>query len=327
MFFTRAIPNRFHISSPAGEAIAMSVNNSDSKETINSLIYFLRAEESKRKKRVERQRLRQRQRRGAKVFRSVINSTGHLTLAPSRLFEKTPMSPSDSLDEIALQIPRRHINISIFGFSLLLNLTIVFQLIKENERVDYIMIEFAFKITQGKRCIHLPAELNKTQVKSTLSGSLRQLVYLFVGKVNLLVDCMRDNGISDNKLKQEEEITLLLTALSDFKANIKFPSEIRQEDKFETAKDFSIKVLTAWFTSVNLQDSTTFALDTLTNRFANSAEKAKRSRFKISASIFTSVLLLRTERQYMLFFYNATFIKRNRIQSAHKSLLRGLEMQ
>uniref|UniRef100_A0A1B0F9A6 Uncharacterized protein n=1 Tax=Glossina morsitans morsitans TaxID=37546 RepID=A0A1B0F9A6_GLOMM len=68
--------------------------------------FYFRAEESKRKKRVERQRLRQRQRRGAKVFRSVINSTGHLTLAPSRLFEKTPMSPSDSLDEIALQIPR-----------------------------------------------------------------------------------------------------------------------------------------------------------------------------------------------------------------------------
>uniref|UniRef100_A0A1A9X3G6 Uncharacterized protein n=1 Tax=Glossina brevipalpis TaxID=37001 RepID=A0A1A9X3G6_9MUSC len=66
----------------------------------------IRAEESKRKKRVERQRQRQRQRRGAKVFRCVNNSTGHLTLAPSRLFEKTPMSPSDSLDEIALQIPR-----------------------------------------------------------------------------------------------------------------------------------------------------------------------------------------------------------------------------
>nr|XP_036219057.1 potassium channel subfamily T member 2 isoform X18 [Bactrocera oleae] len=65
-----------------------------------------RAEESKRKKRVERQRQQQRQRRGAKVFRCVSDSTGHLTLAPSRLFEKTPMSPSDSLDEIALQIPR-----------------------------------------------------------------------------------------------------------------------------------------------------------------------------------------------------------------------------
>ncbi|XP_037891517.1 uncharacterized protein LOC119638667 [Glossina fuscipes] len=75
-----------------------------------------RAEETKRKKRVEHQRLRQRQRRGAKVFRSVVNSTGHLTLAPSRLFEKTPMSPSDSLDEIALQIPRRVITIIIFSY-------------------------------------------------------------------------------------------------------------------------------------------------------------------------------------------------------------------
>ncbi|XP_054090369.1 potassium channel subfamily T member 2 isoform X2 [Zeugodacus cucurbitae] len=68
--------------------------------------FVVRAEESKRKKRVERQRQQQRQRRGAKVFRCVSDSTGHLTLAPSRLFEKTPMSPSDSLDEIALQIPR-----------------------------------------------------------------------------------------------------------------------------------------------------------------------------------------------------------------------------
>ncbi|XP_055918259.1 potassium channel subfamily T member 2 isoform X6 [Eupeodes corollae] len=65
-----------------------------------------RAEESKRKKRVERQRQQQRQRRGAKVFRCVSDSTGHLTLGPSRLFERTPMSPSDSLDEIALKIPR-----------------------------------------------------------------------------------------------------------------------------------------------------------------------------------------------------------------------------
>ncbi|KAI5700717.1 hypothetical protein M8J75_002314 [Diaphorina citri] len=32
-----------------------------------------------------------------------------LTLAPSRLFEKTPLTPSDSLDEIALKIPS-HIN-------------------------------------------------------------------------------------------------------------------------------------------------------------------------------------------------------------------------
>ncbi|CAD7077940.1 unnamed protein product [Hermetia illucens] len=68
-----------------------------------------RAEETKRRKRAERQR----QRRGAKVFRCVSDSTGHLTLAPSRLFEKTPMSPSDSLDEIALQIPRRQCSYAI----------------------------------------------------------------------------------------------------------------------------------------------------------------------------------------------------------------------
>uniref|UniRef100_A0A1I8NFH7 RCK N-terminal domain-containing protein n=1 Tax=Musca domestica TaxID=7370 RepID=A0A1I8NFH7_MUSDO len=68
--------------------------------------WYIRAEESKRKKRAERQRQQQRHRRGAKVFRCVSDSAGHLTLAPSRLFEKTPMSPSDSLDEIALQIPR-----------------------------------------------------------------------------------------------------------------------------------------------------------------------------------------------------------------------------
>lgn len=63
-----------------------------------------REQENKRKKSVQQQR--QRQRRGARIFRSDSDTTGHLTLAPSRLFEKTPVKPSDSLDEIALQIPR-----------------------------------------------------------------------------------------------------------------------------------------------------------------------------------------------------------------------------
>lgn len=64
-----------------------------------------REQENKRKKSQAAQQQRQRQRRGAKVFRSN-SDTCHLTLAPSRLFEKTPIKPSDSLDEIALQIPR-----------------------------------------------------------------------------------------------------------------------------------------------------------------------------------------------------------------------------
>lgn len=59
-----------------------------------------REEANKKKKKIEL-----RQRRGGKVFRRVSRSDlNHLT-APSRLFEKTPMI-HDSLDEIALQIPR-----------------------------------------------------------------------------------------------------------------------------------------------------------------------------------------------------------------------------
>lgn len=64
-----------------------------------------REEANKKKKKIEL-----RQRRGARVFRrlSTFGNHDHLShlTAPSRLFEKTPMNPSDSLDEIALQIPR-----------------------------------------------------------------------------------------------------------------------------------------------------------------------------------------------------------------------------
>lgn len=67
-------------------------------------LHNLRREEENKKK--QRDVQRQRQRRGAKVFRGVNDYDTHLTLAPSRLFERTPMNPSDSLDEIALQIPR-----------------------------------------------------------------------------------------------------------------------------------------------------------------------------------------------------------------------------
>lgn len=75
-----------------------------------SLFFFrlhnLQREEINKKK--KRDQAKQRQRRGAKVFKTVDcnSSFSHLTLAPSRLFEKTPLNPSDSLDEIALQIPR-----------------------------------------------------------------------------------------------------------------------------------------------------------------------------------------------------------------------------
>lgn len=69
-----------------------------------------REEANKKKKKIEL-----RQRRGAKVFRRVSRAElSHLT-APSRLFEKTPMNPSDSLDEIALQIPRFDPLLSVVG--------------------------------------------------------------------------------------------------------------------------------------------------------------------------------------------------------------------
>lgn len=48
------------------------------------------------------------QRRGGRVFKQMNTSeiNSHLSLGPSRLFEKTPLNPSDSMDEIALKIPR-----------------------------------------------------------------------------------------------------------------------------------------------------------------------------------------------------------------------------
>ncbi|KAH1010331.1 hypothetical protein HUJ05_004637 [Dendroctonus ponderosae] len=66
-------------------------------------------EEDKRKKQQQQQqqqqqRQLQRSRRGTIVHRYPI--TTPLTLAPSRLFERPPLTPSDSLDEVALQIPR-----------------------------------------------------------------------------------------------------------------------------------------------------------------------------------------------------------------------------
>lgn len=63
-------------------------------------------EEDKRKRQQQQQQRQQRQRtrRGTIVHRLPVDTP--LTLAPSRLFERPPLTPSDSLDEVALQIPR-----------------------------------------------------------------------------------------------------------------------------------------------------------------------------------------------------------------------------
>lgn len=72
-----------------------------------SLFYFrlhnLQREDASKRRNVEIH-----QRRNEKVFhRLSTDDVAHLT-APSRLFEKTPMisSDQDSLDEIAIRIPR-----------------------------------------------------------------------------------------------------------------------------------------------------------------------------------------------------------------------------
>jgi uncharacterized protein YkuJ len=52
------------------------------------------------------QKLNQNYRRGARVFHRQSNTNlNHLT-TPSRLFEKSSLMPRDSMDEIALEIPR-----------------------------------------------------------------------------------------------------------------------------------------------------------------------------------------------------------------------------
>lgn len=108
---TSSIPSQLAASSMPASQTETEIPPIRSNQSFNSkmsMFFFRlhnlqREQENKRKKSVQQ---RQRQRRGAKVFRSDSDTTGHLTLAPSRLFERPPVKPSDSLDEIALQIPR-----------------------------------------------------------------------------------------------------------------------------------------------------------------------------------------------------------------------------
>lgn len=67
-----------------------------------------RAEEDKRRKKQLQDQ--QKRRRRVSIYQrrytgSQCSETGP-SLVPSRLFERPPLTPSDSLDEVALQIPR-----------------------------------------------------------------------------------------------------------------------------------------------------------------------------------------------------------------------------
>lgn len=77
-------------------------------------LFFFRLRNLKRdeEKKKEKQKIEQtyhfsRQRRGAKVFKtSSPSSESDQLTAPSRLFERTSINPRDSMDAVALQIPR-----------------------------------------------------------------------------------------------------------------------------------------------------------------------------------------------------------------------------
>lgn len=56
----------------------------------------------------------EKKRRRKKGSGQLTRNPSPLTLVPSRLFEKSPVTPSDSLDEIALQIPRSFTRITHF---------------------------------------------------------------------------------------------------------------------------------------------------------------------------------------------------------------------
>lgn len=67
-------------------------------------LHNLRREEENKKRR--QRDSRQRRTIGRSIGCPTMRFPNNLTLAPSRLFERTPLTPSDSLDEVALQIPR-----------------------------------------------------------------------------------------------------------------------------------------------------------------------------------------------------------------------------
>lgn len=96
-------------------------------------MYFFRlhnlrraAEEDKKKKLQQQKQKQQRRSTNRRQHRYTGNSA--LTLAPSRLFERQPLTPSDSLDEVALQIPRCfiYVNTSWYMFRVVFSFSSLF---------------------------------------------------------------------------------------------------------------------------------------------------------------------------------------------------------
>ncbi|XP_071053549.1 potassium channel subfamily T member 2 isoform X5 [Onthophagus taurus] len=66
-------------------------------------IFFFRLHNLRRAEEDKKKKSAQQRRSGNRCFK---HANAALTLAPSRLFERPPLTPSDSLDEVAFQIPR-----------------------------------------------------------------------------------------------------------------------------------------------------------------------------------------------------------------------------
>jgi hypothetical protein len=70
-------------------------------------MFFFRLHNLQREEANKQRKVDFRQRRGARVFQPMtpVTNFSH-SLAPSNLFEKNSVNPSDSLDEVELKIPR-----------------------------------------------------------------------------------------------------------------------------------------------------------------------------------------------------------------------------
>ena len=69
-------------------------------------LHNLQRREEERRREREQAKTLQNKRKNPKFHWHHLKSCNHLTLAPGRLFEKAPPTPTDSLDEVEMQIPR-----------------------------------------------------------------------------------------------------------------------------------------------------------------------------------------------------------------------------
>lgn len=76
-------------------------------QTEKMSMFFFRLHNLQREQANKQRKVEFRERRGARVFQPMTPMTNFShSMSPSRLYEKSSINPSDSMDEIAIQIPR-----------------------------------------------------------------------------------------------------------------------------------------------------------------------------------------------------------------------------